>query len=437
MNSPAGLPWLKNNFLTLTIFGMLGLGMLCIGHPTLSKAAPHVIPIRQSSVVMAIPGQGRARGRARRARLLYLSSLLYQAFLLTAFFALGGSRWLAVLSARFQYWVPALMVVVVLCAVALAVLTFPLDYYRDFIFQHQYGLSNQTVGQWLRDYLLSGALSALFACPVVLLAYAVMRRSPQHWWLWVTVAVIPLSIFIMLITPVFITPLFNKFTPLRDEALRRDILTMANAHGIHADNVYEMDASRQSNAANAYVIGCGPTMRIVLYDTLVKQFTPDEVKFIMAHEMGHYVLGHIYQGILLTILGTLFASYGIYRLAGVLILHYGVHLGFSTISQPASFPLLLTMLFVFSLLAMPVSNAISRNFEWQADRFAVRNYPHPAAGISAFEKLAEINISEENPPRWAVLLFGTHPTLRQRIRALREYKTGNHHPWPIPDGGVM
>lgn len=431
------LKWLWRQFRRVALVGLLllGGGMLGVVHPApalaMQAARTMLIPTVFHAAATS-PEQERAHERARRGRLIYLGSLLYQALLLVAFFAMGGSRWLAGLVARFHGWVPALLVVMGVLGLASAVLTFPLEYYSGFVFQHQYGMSNQTTGQWLRDFLVSEGVSLLFGIQLAILGYAVLRRAPHTWWLWVTAASIPLYILLMLITPVFITPLFNKFTPLREEPLRSNILAMARAHGIHADNVYEVDASRQSNAVNAYVIGFGPTMRIVLYDTLVKDFTADEAQFIMTHEMGHYVLGHIYQGILFAILGTLIASFAVYHLSAVLLQRYGAWLGFDTLGNPASLPLLAAIGFVLSLLAMPIGNAFSRNLEWQADRFAAQNYPHPDAGIAAFEKLGQINISEENPPQWAVILFGSHPTLAQRIEALRELKAGNPNPWPLP-----
>ena len=362
--------------------------------------------------------QERAKEKARRGRILFLVSQLYEGALLAGFLLLGGTRWLATLTARFGHWVPALAVVAAVVSIASTVLSFPLDYYAGFVFPHQYGLSNQTPLQWLRDYLVGEGVGIAIGAPLLFLLYGLLRRAPGTWWLWLGAASAPLSIFLMLISPVFIAPLFNKFTSLQDVKLRQDILTMAHAQGIAANDVYQVDASRQSNAVNAYVNGFGPTQRIVLYDTLLKYFTPDEIKFVMAHEMGHYVLGHIRQGILLSIVGTLAACLALARIAGWLLQRWGAQLGFAALGHPASLPLLMALGMVLSLLALPIGNAISRHMEWQADRFAARVYPNLQAGISAYHKLARLNVSEEDPPRWVEVIFYSHPSLAHRIAAL-------------------
>ena len=364
--------------------------------------------------------QARAHRHARQGRLIFLGSLLYEGLLLAGFLLFGGTRWLSRLTAPLQGWILALAVVFGLFTLAGFALTLPLDYYAGFTFPHQYGLSNQTPLSWLHDHLVGAGVGVLTGFPLLLLVYALLRRAPHTWWLWTAALSVPVSLFLMLIEPVFIAPLFNTFTPLQDVALRRDILAMAHAQGIQAQNVFQMDASRQSNAVNAYVVGIGPTQRIVLYDTLLKYFTPDEIKFIMAHEMGHYVLGHIRLGIIASIFGTLAGGWILYLVSGVLLRRWGTRLSIRALGDPVSYPLLMVLCLALSLLALPLANAFSRHLERQADQFALRIYPHPAAGISAFHKLARLNIAEENPPRWAELLFGSHPSIAERIAALKK-----------------
>jgi Zn-dependent protease with chaperone function len=326
----------------------------------------------------------------------------------------------------------AVAAVAAVITLASLVFTLPVDYYSDFIFPHQYGLSNQTTLQWLRDFAVGEGIGLATGVPLLLLLYWLLRRAPHAWWIWLAAASVPLSIFVMLIQPVFIAPLFNKFTRLQNAQLRQDILTMAHRQGIHPQDIYQVDASRQSNAVNAYVNGFGPTQRIVLYDTLLKNFTHEEIEFVMAHEMGHYVLGHIYQGIAFSILGTLLGSFALYRITRWLLARHSRWLGFESLGNPASYPLLAALGMIVSLIALPVGNAFSRNLEWQADRFAVQVFPHPDAGISAFHKLGRFNVAEENPPRWAEILFGSHPSLAERIAALEQVKAGHPNPWPLP-----
>ena len=407
------------------VFCAVALGALLWGCAP-AFAAPLPLPARPALTFAMVSGgpptpaeQARAHRHARQGRLIFLGSLLYEGLLLGAFLALGGTRWLARLTAPFTAWPLALAVVFGIITLASAVLTLPLDFYSGFLFPHQYGLSNQTPPAWLRDYLVGAGVGVLTGFPVLLLAYALLRRAPRTWWLWLAAAALPLSFFFMLIEPVFIAPLFNKFIPLQNPALREKILALAHAQGIHAHDVYQVDASRQSNAVNAYVVGVGPTMRIVLYDTLLQEFTPDEIQFIMAHEMGHYVLGHIYQGIAASVLATLAGGLALFLAGGWVVRRWGTWLGITALGHPASYPLLMALGLVLSLCALPIGNAFSRHLERQADQFAVRVYPHPAAGISAFHKLARLNISEENPPRWAQCLFGSHPSIHDRIAMLR------------------
>ena len=369
----------------------------------------------------------RAKQRARQSRTIFFVSQLYEIVLLGGFLLLGGTRWLVRLADGFSgRWLLAVLVIFLLFSLASALLTFPLTYYADYLFPHQWGLSNQTPLQWLRDYLVSQGIALLVGLPLVALGYVILRRAPHTWWLWLGALSVPVLVFAILIEPVFVAPLFNKFTPLRDVQLRQELLTLAHQQGIHAKNVFEVDASRQSNAVNAYVNGLGPTQRIVLYDTLLKYFTHDEIKFIMSHEMGHYVLGHIRRGLLLGILAAFAGALLLQWSAGYLLLRYGSTLGFHQIGHPASLPLLLALGMVLSILSTPITNAFSRQMEAQADAFAVHIDPHPEAGISAFHKLARLNIAEEDPPRWFEVLFYTHPSLAHRIAALQaiERETG-------------
>ena len=205
---------------------------------------------------------------------------------------------------------------------------------------------------------------------------------------------------------------------MKDESVRQGILDLAHAQGIAASDVFEVDASRQSRAVNAYVNGFGPTQRIVLYDTLLQDFTPEEINTIMAHEMGHYKLGHITQGIVFAVLGVLAGGFLISLLGGAVLRRWGGRLGIDALGHPAGLPLLLALGMALSLVVTPISSALSRRVEWEADVFGARVYPHHRAAIAAFYKMARLDISEMDPPKWAHVIFGTHPTLRERVEYL-------------------
>jgi len=418
--------WLRRQFLLIAFGALLVFSaVLLVGSAAAKPAAPPHQVMQAQGMPSGAPltPQEIALGheRASRARAFDLGYLLYQAALLVGIFAFGGSRWLAGLVGRIgRHWLLGLLAVLGIVGVASALLTLPLDYYSGFIFQHQYGLSNQTPAAWLRDYAVNGGVSALMGLPVAALMYALLRWQPKNWWAWVTVVSVPLSIFFMLIEPVFVAPLFNKYTPLQDQVLRREILTMAHGQGIPTNDIYQVDASRQSNEVNAYVNGLGPTQRIVLYDTLIKDFTHEEIKHVMAHEIGHYVLKHIPLGIALSVVGTFLSTLALYWVGGGILRRWGGALGFSSLGHPASYPLLLALGLALSLVVMPFGNAVSRRMEWQADEFAARIDHNNQAGIAVYYKLARLNISDMNPPRWAQIMFGTHPTIRERIAYLQE-----------------
>ncbi|HOF88906.1 MAG TPA: M48 family metallopeptidase [Armatimonadota bacterium] len=366
-----------------------------------------------------------ARRRHDEGRLLMLAGVGWQIALLGGFLLLGGARWLGKLAALFDgRWPLAAVVVVGLVTVVMALLTLPLDYYSGFIVPHKYGLSNQTPAAWLRDYLVGGAAGLVITLPLALLFYGLLRIAPGSWWAWLALAAAPITIVLVVIQPVFIAPLFNTFTPLRDDALRREILAMAHAQGIQARDVFQVDASRQSDAANAYVNGFGPTHRIVLYDTLLRDFTPAEIKFVMAHEMGHYVLGHIVRGIVLAVFGVLLAGLAIHLAGGWLLARHGAALGAASLAAPALYPLLLLFAVLLGLVGTPPSAYLSRRMEWEADRFALRVTRDPDAGIRAFYKLARRNIALTDPPRWEEALVYTHPSIKRRVEALERAKAG-------------
>jgi len=421
--------WLRRRFL-LIVFGALLLFSalllrVAMARPAATTAHTTMARIEAGGMPSGAPltplEVALARERGARARLLGLGYLCFQAALLVGLFAFGGARWLAGLVASIGgHWLLGLAAVAGIVSLAGVLLLLPLDYYAGFVFPHQYGLSNQTAAAWLRDYLVGAGAGAAMGLPVLALFYALLRWRPRTWWAWVALVSVPLSIFFMLIGPVFMDPLFNKFEPLEDRELRRDILAMAHRQGIPTNDIYQVDASRQSNAVNAYVNGIGPTQRIVLYDTLLAGFTHAEIEHVMAHEIGHYVLKHIPLGIAFSVTGVFFGSLALYLLAGVMLRRWGGMLGFDRLGHPASYPLLLALGMGLALVMMPFSAAVSRWMEWQADYFAARVYPNHRAGITVYYKLARLNIAEMDPPRWAQLLYGTHPTMRERIAYLEE-----------------
>jgi STE24 endopeptidase len=322
---------------------------------------------------------------------------------------------------------------VAIYAVLLTVLTWllalPLAAYGGFVREKRYGFANQAFPQWLADWGKELLITAIAQAIFFTLLYIVLRHMPRVWWIAGALLGIAFLIVAQVIAPVFLAPLFNTFTPLEDEALRDDILRLAGSQGIPAEEVYQVDASLQSEHSNAYVAGLFDTRRIVLYDTLLKRFAPREIRTVMGHEMGHYLRGHIRKTIV-------FLSFVI--VAGMLltdrlarrVISRQAPFGIRRLADPASMPLLLLILYVLLFVMTPALAAWSRAQESEADRFSLEIVGDPEAAASAFLKFGEHDLSEYNVhPLIEALLF-SHPSTGRRIRMAQDYARA--HPAPVP-----
>lgn len=302
--------------------------------------------------------------------------------------------------------------------------TLPLDFYEGFVRQHAYGLSNQTPGKWLGDAAKALLVSCVVAPVMALGLYAVLRRSPRRWWLWATGAALPLLAFAFLITPVWLDPLFNHYGPVEDKALEARILQEAHRAGIDGSRVFEVNKSVDTKAISAYVTGFGATKRIVLFDTILRKLTPDEILFVVGHEMGHFVLRHVLLGLAGTWLLVGVSLYTVHRLAGGLLARYGSRFGFERLDDPASVPLLLLLVNAVSLVASPLVLAGSRHLEHEADRFGLELTRDNHAAAMAFVKLQEENLDVPRPGLLYTIWRASHPSLGERIEFANDY-----HPW--------
>jgi STE24 endopeptidase len=313
-------------------------------------------------------------------------------------------------------------------ALLAALLTFPLALYEGFFREHQYGLSNQSFGEWMGDSAKGMAVGLILGGLSVAALYAAFRRAPRTWWLWgagLTVAFLVLGV---LIAPVFISPLFNKYTELEDPTLRGSILSLARANGIPADHVYVFDASKQHNRVSANVSGLGQTMRISLNDNLLNRASPEGVEAVMGHEMGHYVLNHVYESILffgvVLFLGFAFLRWGF----GWALARWGERWRVRGIADLAGLPLLAAVLSVYFFLMTPVLNTYIRVNEAEADLFGLNSARQPdgfaevALMLSEYRKLAPGPIEE-----W---IFFDHPSGRNRILMAMRWKAEQGTPEP-------
>lgn len=311
-----------------------------------------------------------------------------------------------------------------LYAMAFLVLTellkLPLTAYEDFFREHRYGMATQDFGGWLRDFLVGRALVAVFGGLAIAGLYTLLHKAPRTWWIWGTAAAFVFLVIGMLVAPVFIAPLFNTYTELKDPGLRAPILSMARANGIPAEHVYVVDASRQTNRVSANVSGLGATLRISLNDNLLKRASPAGVEAVMGHEMGHYVLGHTSEGLiymsLVFLVGFAFLNGAFGRVAG----RWGGRWGLRGIDDIAGLPLMVALLSVYFLLATPVTNTIIRTNEVEADLFGLNAARQPdgfaevALMLSDYRKISPGPLEE-----W---LFFDHPSGRTRILMAMRWK---------------
>lgn len=312
--------------------------------------------------------------------------------------------------------------------VVTTILSFPLAVYQGFVREKQYGLATQSFGGWMGDQG-KGFLVGLIMGGLALMAlYAVFRRAPRTWWVWGTAVAMALLVVSIAIGPVFIDPLFNTYTKLEDPAIKEPILRLARANGIPASDVFVVDASKQTTRISANVAGMLGTERIALNDNLLKRCSLPEIEAVMAHEMGHYVLNHIWKMVLqlglLMLAAFAFVRWGF----GWALGRWGARWGVSGITDPAGLPLLVLLLSVFFLVATPVTNTIIRVQEVEADLYGLNAARQPDGFAETALKLGEYR--KLSPGPWEEAIFFDHPSGRSRIVMAMRWKAENLGPVP-------
>jgi STE24 endopeptidase len=300
------------------------------------------------------------------------------------------------------------------------VLSFPFSYFVDFAREHRYGLSHQPFGQWLGEQFIGLAVSAILISLFFVAVYGVIRKKAKTWWLWGSGVAVVFLALLLLIGPVFIDPLFNTYKPMDAGPLKERILNMARGNGIPAADVFQFNASRQTTRISANVSGIFGTMRIALNDNLLTRCTPGEVAGVMAHEMGHYALGHVYESIVYFALVILLGFTFLYWASQRVLRRWGSRWGVRDPGDPAGLPLLLFLLALFLFVAAPVMNTIIRSNEVEADIFGLNVAREPDAWATVVLKLGEYRKLDPSPlEEW---LFYDHPSGRSRILMAMRWK---------------
>ncbi|GEO00257.1 hypothetical protein NSE01_20890 [Novosphingobium sediminis] len=318
-----------------------------------------------------------------------------------------------------------------------SLLSLPWAIYEGYWREKQYGLLNQSLGAWLGDQAIGLALSAVFGSVLLLVIYAVIRKYPKRWWL-IGTGVVGLAItFLVLITPVFIVPLFNTSSELPNGPVRERVVAMAKANGVPAEHIYLVDESRQSDRISANVSGIGPTIRISLNDNLLKKTSVAETAAVMGHELGHYVLGHVWRMIVVLTLLMGLLLWLASRIAPALIRYGRESWGVRGLADPASLPVLAGLLSVLSLLATPVTNTLIRVDESEADAFGLDAAREPDGFAATAMKLSAYRKIEPGPLE--EMLFFDHPSGKTRVTMAMQWKKDHVPnavevvPSPLPD----
>ncbi|GAC1436233.1 MAG: M48 family metallopeptidase [Terriglobales bacterium] len=293
-----------------------------------------------------------------------------------------------------------------------------LDYY-GFRLEHRYNLSNQKLRSWIWDEAKGFLVGVVLAGIAAELLYFILRQFSQYWWLITWAAFLGLFVLLARLAPVVLFPIFYKFEPLENEELNHRLVVLGERAGTRVRGVYKWNLSEKSKKANAALTGMGSTRRIILADTLLENYSVDEIEAVLAHELGHHVHKHILKSVAIQAAITLFGFW-----AANWILHYSVERlrMFETLSDFASLPLLLLVATVLSFLLMPILNAYSRYNERQADRYALQAIPSAGPFISSMNKLAEQNLAERDPSKFVEWFFHSHPAISRRVQAAEAWE---------------
>jgi STE24 endopeptidase len=335
----------------------------------------------------------------------------------------GALRDYAVQLAPEQYSIQVFFYVLMLLIIS-KILAVGVDYY-EFRLEHRYHLSNQKLRSWIWDELKGWLLGLVLGTLLVELLYFTIRQSPQHWWIVAWVAFMALLVLFAQIAPIVFLPLFYKFEPLENDNLKDRLIRLSEHAGTRVRGVYEWKLSEKSKKANAALTGLGATRRIILADTLLQNYSDDEIEAVLAHELGHHVHKHILKSIAVQAGITLLGFW-----AANTVLHYAMersHL-FETMSDFANLPLLVLVSTVLSFLLMPILNSYSRFNERQADRYCFQSITTVAPFISSMNKLAEQNLAERAPGKWVEWFFHSHPAIAKRVAAAEDWARTKSYP---------
>ena len=365
--------------------------------------------------------QKQAKQYARTRRRLWLADTIFSALYFVAWIIFG---WAISLREQLSTFTTNQWLLVPIFAAVFGgiffVLNLPLGYYSGFVLPHRFGQSNQSLKDWIVDQLKGMAVGLPLGLILLELLYLALRATGNLWWLWAAGGLLVFNVLLINLAPILIMPLFNKYVPLGDEhkELAERLLRLSERAKTRVRGVFKFDMSKRTKSANAALTGIGNTRRIVLGDTLIDEFTPDEIETVLAHELGHHVHRDIPVlitfGILSTTLSLYLASLG---------LNWAIaRFGFASPADVAALPALGLIIGIYDFITMPLNNAISRWRENMADDYSLSSTGKNEAFASAFTRLANQNLGEVDPEKWVVFMFYSHPPLGDRIAKANTWK---------------
>jgi STE24 endopeptidase len=395
--------------------------------PSEAQATPHFDATAATNAYLAqIPADKTARSDAyfEGGCWMILWDFLYGAVIALLLLNLRWSARMRDLAERitrfkpvhtFVYWLQYLVLT--------SVLVFPLTVYEDYFREHKYGLATQTFGPWMGDQMKGLGVGLVLGGLLAVLLFGVVRRLPRTWWVWGAVVTTVFFIFTVLISPVYIVPIFNKVTRLNDPKIVDPILSMARANGIPANDVFQIDASRQTTRMSANVSGFANTMRITLNDNLLRRGSPEEIQAVMGHEMGHYVLNHVYKFIMFFLIVTVLAFAYLRGALDWTLQRWGEKWQIRDVGDTAVLPLVVLLVSIFGFVITPVMNTFIRTQEYEADMYGLNTSRQPDGEAQADIHLGEYR--KMNPSPIEEWIFFDHPSGRNRIYAAMRWKAEN------------
>src|SRR5215216_28591 len=365
--------------------------------------------------------QKQAKQYARIRRRLWLVDTIFSALYALAWLFFGWSialrNWL--LTFTTNQWLLVALFVAIFGGIY-ALINLPLGYYNGFALPHRFGQSNQSLKDWVMDQLKGLAIGAPIGLLLLELLYRALRVTGDLWWLWAAGGMLIFTVLLSNLAPILIMPLFNKYVPLGDEhkELAERLLALAKRANTKVRGVFKFDMSKRTKSANAALTGIGNTRRIVLGDTLINEFSTDEIETVLAHELGH----HVHRDIpFLITFGTLSMTLSLF-IASLALNWATRYFGFTGPADVAAFPALMLIFSAYGLITMPIDNAVSRWRERMADDYALQSTGKSDAFSSAFTRLANQNLGEVDPEQWVVFMFYSHPPLGERIEKAHTWK---------------